>query len=215
MHARPSLRNASLSHLWERAPEGRERERGLTMLEMIVVLLIASLAITLAFQSLGQWQRARAAISNISGAIQEEFLTERWLESSLRSLIALQDRVFAGTATRLNGVAIQPVLAHQGGDAVVEWSLLDGGEHIVLHLIENGQSLSLPLPGVVAARFRYQDKDGGFHSQWPPALGLHDPLPELIALEQELDNGHQRVWASSISGAHKPYYNPFELEDDW
>jgi len=211
---RPSQRHIPLSHLWERVPEGRERERGLTMLEMIVVLLIASLAITLAFQSLGQWQRARAAISNISGAIQEEFLTERWLESSLRSLIALDGRPFAGTATALKGVAIQPVQSHQGGDAEVEWSLLDGGEHIVLHLNENGQPLALPLPGVIAARFRYQDQDGSFHSQWPPALGLHDQLPALIALEQELDNGRQRIWASSISGARNPYYNPFELEDD-
>jgi len=189
-------------------------QRGLTMLEMIVVLLIASLAITLAFQSLGQWQRARAAISNVSGAIQEDFLVERWLESSLRSLIALEGRPFEGSSERLKSVAIQPVLSHQGGDAPVEWSLFHDGEEMYLHLNENGQPLSLPLSGVVAARFRYQDKDGTFHQQWPPALGLHDQLPALIALEQELDNGRQRVWASSISGARNPYYNPFELEND-
>jgi len=190
-------------------------QRGLTMLEMIVVLLIASLAITLAFQSLGQWQRARAAISNISGAIQEDFLLERWLESSLRSLIALDGRPFEGSAERMKGVAIQPVLSHQGGDAPVEWSLFFDGNDLYLHLDENGQALRLPLSGVVAARFRYQDKEGRFHYQWPPALGLHDQLPTLIVLEQELDNGRQRVWASSISGARNPYYNPFELENDW
>jgi len=149
-------------------------QRGLTLLEMIVVLLIASLAITLAFQSLGQWQRARAAISNVSGAIQDDFLTERWLESSLRSLIALQDRPFEGTAERLKGVAIQPVLSHQGGDAPVEWSLFHDGEDTYLHLKENGQNLSLALSGVVAARFRYQDKEGAFHNQWPPTFGLHE-----------------------------------------
>jgi len=189
-------------------------QRGLTMLEMIVVLLVASLAITLAFQSLGQWQRARVAVSNVSGAILEDFLTERWLESSLRSLIALDGRRFEGTPERLKGVAIQPVLSHQGGDAPVEWSLRDEGGYISLNLTENRQSLSLPLEGVNAARFRYQDKDGAFHTQWPPALGLHDQLPALIVLEQEFDNGRQRVWASSISGARNPYYNPFELEDD-
>jgi len=187
---------------------------GLTMLEMIVVLLIASLAITLAFQSLGQWQRAREAVANISGAIQEDFLTERWLESSLRSLIALDGHPFEGSAGRLKGVAIQPVLSHQGGDAPVEWALRDEGGYLSLNLTEHGQTLSLPLEGVSTARFRYQDKEGIFHSQWPPALGLHEQLPALIALEQELDNGRQRVWASSISGARNPYYNPFEVEHD-
>ena len=50
-------------------------QNGLTLLEMLVVLLIASMAISLGYQSLGQWQRANAAISNISGATQQATLT--------------------------------------------------------------------------------------------------------------------------------------------
>ena len=52
------------------------QQQGLTLLEMMVVLLIAGMAITLAFQSLGQWRRANAAISSISGATQQTTLTE-------------------------------------------------------------------------------------------------------------------------------------------
>jgi len=190
------------------------RERGLTLLEMVVVLLIASLAITLAFQSLGQWQRARAAVSSISGLIQQDFLTERWLDSSLRSLVPLQDQPFSGTATQLKGVSFQPVQFHQGGNMPVVWSLRDDGGQVYLNLDENGQVLALPLPDVVAASFRYQDQDGAFYNQWPPALGLHEQLPALIVLHQELADGRQRVWASHLSGPRNPYYNPFELEND-
>ena len=38
------------------------QQRGLTLLEMMVVLLIAGMAVALGFQSLGQWRRANAAI---------------------------------------------------------------------------------------------------------------------------------------------------------
>ena len=41
----------------------RRRARGMTLLEMLVVLGIAAMALTLGFQSLGQWRRADIAIS--------------------------------------------------------------------------------------------------------------------------------------------------------
>ena len=63
------------------------RQLGLTLLEMMVVLLIAGMAVALGFQSLGQWRRANAAISSVSGAIQQTTLTESWLTDSLRGLI--------------------------------------------------------------------------------------------------------------------------------
>ena len=37
----------------------RRHARGLTLLEMLVVLMIAGMALAIGFQSLGQWRRAR------------------------------------------------------------------------------------------------------------------------------------------------------------
>lgn len=190
------------------------RQRGLTLLEMMVVLLIAGMAVALGFQSLGQWRRANAAISSISGAIQQTTLTESWLTDSLRGLIPVPEAAFDGDADKLQGVTTLPVQSHQGGATDIEWSLRSeaGLQHL---LLKEGseRSLDLPLPGVRGARFAYMDDEGKLHAQWPPKLGLHAHLPAIVLLNQEMEDGSRRVWAAAVSGARNPYINPFE--DDY
>ena len=190
------------------------RQRGLTLLEMMVVLLTAGMAVTLGFQSLEQWRRANIAISGISGATQQATLTESWLEGSLRSLIPLREVEFQGKSDRLTGIAVQPVQSHQGGATAIEWSIRrkDGEQRLIL--TEDGKRLELPLPGATSASFGYFDKDGRLHDQWPPKLGLHDQLPAVIVLTQKMDDGSQRLWAANITGARNPRFNPFEAESD-
>ena len=190
------------------------RQHGLTLLEMLVVLLIAGMAITLGFQSLGQWRRANTAIAGISGATQQATLTESWLEGSLRSLFPVNDETFEGSSQRLTGVATRPVQSHQGGATTVTWSIHEDGPLRSLRLNEGGKELDLPLPGVAKATFGYMDKEGRMYEQWPPKLGLHDHLPAMIVLEQEMDDGSQRQWAAAISGGHNPHATPFEAELD-
>ena len=190
------------------------RQNGLTLLEMLVVLLIAGMAIALGFQSLGQWRRANATISSISGATQQATLTENWLESSLRSFIPLEDEKFQGERDRLKGIAVQPVQSHQGGATLVEWSVRRENGNQLLTLTEDGRQLDLPLPGVTSASFAYMDKEGRLHDQWPPKLGLHEQLPLTILLKQDMDDGSQRLWAASIAGMRNPHFNPFEVDLD-
>lgn len=190
------------------------QQRGLTLLEMMVVLLIAGMAVALGFQSLGQWRRANAAISGISGTIQQTTLTESWLADSLRGLIPVPEQTFEGSEDKLLGVTTLPVQSHQGGATDIEWSIRSeaGLPHL---LLKEGtdRRLDLPLSGVSRARFAYMDKEGKLHAQWPPKLGLHDHLPAVVLLSQEMDDGSRRVWAATISGSRNPYTNPFE--DDY
>lgn len=189
-------------------------QRGLTLLEMLVVLLIAGMAIALGFQALGQWRRTNTVISSIGGATQQATLTESWLESSLRSLVPLQEDPFEGARDRLHGVALQAVQSHQGGATAVDWTIqADRGQYQLL-LKEGAGELALPLPGATAATFGYLDKDGRAYEQWPPRQGLHDHLPAVIVLQQTLDDGSRRIWASAIAGSHNPRFNPFQPDLD-
>lgn len=190
------------------------RQNGLTLLEMMVVLMIAAMAITLGFQSLGQWRKANAAISSIGGATQQVSLTEAWLKSSLRSIIPVQEQPFEGGPDEIVAIAIQPVLSHQGGASQISWKIRNIGNTLQLVLDEDGKSTELALPRASKATFSYLDGDGKLYSQWPPKLGLHDHLPAAIVLTQEQPAGPTLLWASAITGARNPLPAPFQSDDD-
>lgn len=189
-------------------------QQGLTLLEMIVVLMIAAMAVALGFQSLGQWRRANDAIRSVSGMVLQSSLTEEWLKASLRSLTPVEDPTFKGEATVVAGVALQPTLTPQGGTTTIRWEIQSDPSGWSLVLQENDTQTVLPLPGTVRATFAYLDKEGREYEQWPPALGLHDHLPAVVALRQELDSGQNLLWTSAIGGIRNPAPRLFEAERD-
>src|SRR5690606_2078355 len=97
------------------------RAAGLTLLEMLVVLIIAGMALAIGFQSLGQWRRADAAINGLNAQTRQATLARSWLESSVRALVPVEDEEFSGDATGFAGVTLQPLLDSQGGATPVTW----------------------------------------------------------------------------------------------
>ena len=179
--------------------------QGLTLLEMMVALLIASMALALGYQSLAQWRLAEAAISGHNGNLRQERLSQQWLESSLRGLVPVATKPFVGDATQLSGTTTRPVLARQGGMSSLTWTIPPGGTALLLE--EDGQSLRLDLPPGGNARFIYLDGEGKQHSQWPPQLGLAPHLPTAIALVQDrASNGTERplYWLAAVAGKLDP-----------
>lgn len=190
------------------------RQSGLTLLEMLVVLMIAAMALTLGFQSLGQWRRTTASISSLDQATRETTLVREWLGSSLRALVAQPDTPFEGDAAGLSGITLQPLLAGQGGNTPIAWRIESGDDNgLRLQLEEGDASLELPIAAATAAAFSYIDAEGTAHPTWPPALGLHDQLPASIVLTLASEDG-ERLWASSIAGARNPVPRPYEAEEE-
>lgn len=204
------------------------RQNGLTLVEMMVVLMIASMALTLGYQSLGQWRRADASISGITGQARQMALTRSWLEESLRSLTPVEppagnaaqrtggteDGKFAGTRERFSGLSLNGVLSSRGGSIPVVWELARETEGTRLGLVENGRALDLPLPGVEEAHFSYVDKEGRSHTQWPPALGMADQLPAAVALHLTQADGSHQVWTAAVVGILNPIPRPYELDEE-
>lgn len=205
------------------------RQSGLTLLEMMVVLMIAGMALTLGFQSLGQWRRADVAISGLTGQTRQLALTRDWLEESLRSLapagsalpgatpprgLDADSGIFAGARDQLSGISLNGVLSARGGSTPVVWRVENDRDGTRLTLAENGRTLVLPLPLVGEAYFSYIDKEGKPHPQWPPSLGLADELPASVALHLDGADGSQRVWAAPIVGIHNPIPRLYEYQED-
>lgn len=192
----------------------RQAQQGMTLLEMLVVLGIAAMALTLGFQSLGQWHRADAAISSLTAQGREQLLIHSWLHDSTRALHPVADAAFSGDSDGWRGTTLQPVMASQGGTAQIEWRLEDDGTQLILQLTEDGSSLQLALPDATQARFGYLDLEGGVHAQWPPALGQHDHLPAGVTLLVEKHPGPHRLWISGIAGILNPVMVMYEPETD-
>lgn len=190
----------------------RPDQAGLTLLEMLVVLMIAAMALALGFQSLGQWRRADAAIAGVTGEVRQARLVEGWLRSSVQGLLAVEDAPFAGAAEQMAGITLAPVMAGPGGNTAIEWRVMPQGGAVLLQLSEHGRTVELPLPDVTAARFVYVDSAGEPHPQWPPALGTADHLPSVVALQVTRVSGGEKLWAAAVRGALNPVYRPYEPE---
>lgn len=192
----------------------RRHAAGLTLLEMIVVLMISGMALAIGFQALGQWQRAQASIGALGSEVRENTLTQHWLRDSLRGLSPVSEMPFTGNTTSLTGITLTPVTSGQGGSATVTWNL-ESGQQVLLQLEENGQTMQMPLRDAVSAYFTYLDADGTPHAEWPPALGTGQHLPAAILLTQErMEPLPPRVWVASIAGIRDPiptFYDPADF----
>jgi len=209
------------------------RPRGFTLLEMLVVLLIAGMALALTTQALGQYQRAhaRALASERNG--RELRMVEAWFTDGVRGLYPAASgdtsrntlqfgrnagtKPFQGDAKAFTGTTLAPVLAGQGVPVEQTWAVaLEGERGPRLRLEEEGHRLELPLPPAADARFHYLDAKGKVHPSWPPSKGAWPQLPDAVVLELVPLTGVPQsggVVVAAVLGPRDPYRNPFEYEE--
>lgn len=199
--------------------------RGFTLLEMLVVLVIAGMALALTTQALGQYQRAQTRAVASERAGREYRLSEAWFRDSVRGLYPAASRdaeaarsttklglgdvapVFAGTAQGFTGITLAPVLAGQGIPVAQTWRIVRDRAGIArLELDEEGKSVMLSLPRAGDMRLHYVDPEGKLHDQWPPKLGTWKQLPEVVVLEllPEADGSGGALIASAVLGPRDP-----------
>lgn len=212
-----------------------DRAQGFTLLEMLVVMLIAGMALALTSQALGQYQRAQTSAIASERAGREYRLSESWFRDSVRGLYPAASEtdlsrrsttalgadadviVFEGDRDGFTGVTLVPVLAGQGVPTRQAWHIErqgDGSDHLTLE--ERGATLPLSLPRSVDLQLHYLDPEGKLHDDWPPRLGTWKQLPEAVVLEMTpaaSGSGHGMVIVSSVIGPRdplKPYENAYE-----
>ncbi len=194
------------------------RDRGFTVMEMMVVLIIVSMALMLGFQSLEQWQRAEAALDRISATTRARALTASWWTDSIRALTPVEKEPFHGSPQRMEGYSLSPVFAGPGALTAVQWSIVDisDGNNVALRMEENGGQYLLPLVDASGARFRYLSADGEASDTWPPGgTGLESTdLPAFVELLVRDSAGNEHAWIAHVIGPLDAYYKPFRLEDD-
>ena len=185
-----------------RTAEGSGAERGLTMVEMLVVLVLVSLLGTLLIQGTGFFLGRYAAIDRIQRASSLAVLREHWFASTVAAMIPsrIETRRFVGNDRAFEGVTLQPLAAEAGRPVRVRWHIEAGrvlyteqGSHTwVVHGLRDGPSA-----------FQYADSAGAWRESWPQE-GSWQLIPRMVRL---LSSDGRVLWLGHFALYPEPVPN--------
>ena len=171
--------------------------QGLTLLELLVVVVLVSLLSTLVIQGIGFFlgqYRTVARIGRISALTHRQ---EQWFVSTVRGLVPSlnENRRFRGEGRTFEGLTLSPLAARPGRPVKVRWSIdTQDGEDAVLTYGEEGEvewTLStLPDPDL---SFQYADVTGGWHGHWPFDVRSRQAIPSMVRVVADSD---RTVWVA-------------------
>ncbi len=113
-----------------RLPSTRRTASGLTLLETLVVFVLASLVGTLLVQGAGFFLGQYDNVKRIGREASSDALQQRWFASTVHAMVPYlaEDRRFAGDSASFQGVTTQPLGARSGVPVAARWSIVDGEE---------------------------------------------------------------------------------------
>jgi prepilin-type N-terminal cleavage/methylation domain-containing protein len=182
--------------------------RGFTLVEMLVVLIIVGMTTTLLFQMLSQTVRMqRVAGIQIAdtrqGAMEADWL--RQVVNGLQPDYIDGKNIFKGTARKITGLSDNPLTADYGAPEVINLELVFDPDSGFTRLF-----YGKPADGTVlmawkndTGRFVFADANGDTHDTWPPPLNKWPQLPGSIRLEFEQDDV-PRVIVATPKGPPEP-----------
>lgn len=161
------------------------RVRGLTLIEMLVVLVLVSLLGTLLIQGAGFFLGRYAAVKRVQRDASLAELRQHWFVSTLQAMVpsTLESRRFAGDASSFEGVTLQGLVAESGRPVRVRWSIDgEGGSSAVVYAEEAAASWTVLRADDAALAFEYADSARRWHARWPVAEGAPERIPRMVRL---------------------------------
>lgn len=180
--------------------------RGFTLMEVLVTLVLVSLATMLMFQMLGSYRIARERVQAQSAGIDRQALFSGWFRASVQGLFIDHGLTFEGRADHFEGTSLNPLYAGAAMPTKVRWELqVEGSQTHVAYVEEGAERWRHPLAGTGPVRFAYLDEAGRRHDAWPPRLGAQDALlPSAVLLLRDDAGEGAGSLAAAVLGPLKP-----------
>ncbi len=163
--------------------------RGMTLLEVLVVLVLVSLITTALIQGVGYFLGQYQFMQRFQQEADHVAKVRLWFVSSVDGLIAYRgERAFAGDEKQFSGASISTLGKLSGQVGFLSWQLTENETGSLTLIYTNDVANGWPIQKVqVAAEFEYQDAGLSWHKKWPPENGADkDILPSAIRLRNVL-----------------------------
>jgi general secretion pathway protein J len=194
------------------------KQRGFTVIEMLVVLVLTAILVSIMFEGLGRVADLRVRLArHLDGAL-DESIVGSWFRGSIASMtpdLAGAPDAFRGSATEMSGLTLKPVELPAGAATAFAWQVhSERGTTRLSYRGADGQWREIAAWAGTEARFFYAGPSGEWRGDWPPPLsGASAPLGQIVARDQpqlprfvRLDSGggEGRSIAASVLGTTMP-----------
>ena len=169
--------------------------RGITLLEMLVVLVLVSLVSTLVLEGFSYIFRLRVNLFTQLEHVQHGTMQTYWFRQTTMGLTPdylESEHLFEGDSTSFHGLTLSPLDAPAGVPMPFGWKLetqetMKGNVTQLSYQTSSGELWKVLSWQGAQGQFSYQSSDGRWHTRWPPTLGRYAHLPNMILFE-----GHRR-----------------------
>lgn len=186
------------------------RPLGLTLLEMLVVLMLLGLLSTALLQGMAFFSAKYESVQRWRQDAGQAMLRQHWFAWSVSGLAAygLPAQRFAGDGFAFAGISLQPLAADAGLPVEARWTLSAAeGDAAILRYQERSGLSNEGVDWLIAQfedpelRFQYADRAGRWHDLWPLPEALEDWTPKAIRLNSASEGP---IWLAQLSVTPDP-----------
>jgi general secretion pathway protein J len=203
-----------------RASTRRPTQGGFTLIEVLVVLVIASMVTTILFSALSQMFRIQTRLAAHAQRTTDAALREGWFRLVMEGLypdVRLGPDAFKADGRALNGLTLFPLNAPAGAPAPfsmhIDYRLND--DKTVLTYQSGEQTMTLASWTGRGGRFWFEDAQGNRYEQWPPPSGMWPELPSVVLLQVQDDQLPRLIPAVPMGPANPPLRASDVIKSDY
>jgi len=192
-------------------------QRGFTLLEMLVVLILSGMITGILIQGLQQVFRLQTNVGiELFKTQQGEMYTE-WFRQSVNGIMpdAFDGKNrFKGSSREFSGMTLAPLNMASEALLPFTWRLKfepNVGQTQLLYGPDEDAPSIMSWPGS-SGRFVYFDSTNQAHDAWPPFLGKWPQLPKAIYLESQ-SSDHPRIIVAVPKGLEDPLPRKKDFQD--
>ena len=179
-------------------------QRGLTMMELLVSLVLVALLGTLIVQGVAFFAGSYDAVKRNQRDATHAALRQHWFVTAVHGIVpyGVEARAFAGNPASFVAMTLQPLNAEPGIPTQTRWSVTAGGPSPAVTYTEypNNAAWRVLESEDLDLAFQYADAANRWHDRWPLAETPMQWTPRMIRLV----SNRGTVWLAAVEVFSEP-----------